>query len=120
METAKKGTGDVASAFKKLGVSITDNKGALRNNQDVFNDVIKALGKIENETQRDAYAMQIFGKSAQDLNPLILGGADALEELGKEAEDAGLILSQDTLDAANEFNDSIDKLKAKTSPARTA
>lgn len=114
METAKKGTGDVASAFKKLGVSITDNKGALRNNQDVFNDVIKALGKIENETQRDAYAMQIFGKSAQDLNPLILGGADALEELGKEAEDAGLILSQDTLDAANEFNDSIDKLKAKT------
>lgn len=114
METAKKGTGDVSSAFKKLGVSITDNKGALRNNQDVFNDVIKALGKIENETQRDAYAMQIFGKSAQDLNPLILGGADALEELGKEAEDAGLILSQDTLDAANEFNDSIDKLKAKT------
>ena len=45
METAKKGTGDVASAFKKLGVSITDNKGALWNNQDVFNDVIKALGK---------------------------------------------------------------------------
>lgn len=114
MGTAKKGTGDAAAAFKELGVSITDNNGALRNNKDVFNDVINALGKIENETQRDAYAMQIFGKSAQDLNPLILGGADALEELGKEAEDAGLILSQDTLDAANEFNDCIDKLKAKT------
>lgn len=113
METAKKGTGDAADAFKKLGVSIKDNKGELRSNQAVFNDVINALGKVENETQRDAYAMQIFGKSAQDLNPLILGGADALEELGKEAEDAGLILSQDTLDAANEFNDSIDKLKSK-------
>lgn len=113
MATAQKGTGDAAEAFKKLGVKITDSKGELRDNQEVFNETIKALEKVKNETQRDAYAMQIFGKSAQDLNPLILGGADALEELGQQAEDAGLILSQDTLDAANEFNDVLDLLKAK-------
>lgn len=113
MATAQKGTGDAAEAFKTLGIKIKNSDGTLRNNQDVFNETIKALGKIENETQRDAYAMQIFGKSAQDLNPLILGGADALEELGQQAEDAGLILSQDTLDAANEFNDVLDILKAK-------
>lgn len=112
MESARKGSKSQKEAFEALGVSVTDNNGILRNNQDVFNEVIKVLGTMEDETQRDALAMQIFGKSAQDLNPLILGGADALEKLGKEAEDAGLILSQDTLDAANEFNDSIDRLKA--------
>ena len=114
MQSAKNGSKNTQAAFKALGVSIVDQNGNLRDNHVVFNEAIKALGKMENSTQRDAYAMQIFGKSAQDLNPLILGGADALEELGQEAEDAGLILSQDTLDAANEFNDTIDILKAKT------
>lgn len=114
MATAAKGTGDAATAFKSLGISVTNADGSLRNNKDVFNETIDALGKVENETQRDAYAMAIFGKSAQDLNPLILGGSDALEQLGADAESAGLILSQDTLDSANQFNDAIDTLKAKT------
>lgn len=114
MATAAKGTGDAAAAFKSLGVSVTNADGSLRNNKAVFNETIDALARVENETQRDAYAMAIFGKSAQDLNPLILGGSQALEQLGMDAENAGLILSQDTLDSANQFNDAIDTLKAKT------
>lgn len=89
MATASKGSGDAAKAFSALGVKITDGSGKLRSNQAVFTDAIKALGNIENETQRDAYAMQIFGKSAQDLNPLIKGGADALQKYGDQAEAAG-------------------------------
>lgn len=112
MSTAQKGTGDAAEAFKKLGVRITDNQGQLNDSQQVFDEVIKKLARMENATQRDAYAMQIFGKSAQDLNPLILGGAEALKELGDEAEAAGLILSQTALDDANTFNDMLDKLRA--------
>ena len=113
MDGAREGTGAAADAFKALGVSVTDNvTGELRNNQDVFDEIITKLGGVANETERNALTMAIFGKSAQDLNPLILGGADALSQLGAEAEAAGLILSQDTLDAANEFNDAIDTLKA--------
>lgn len=112
MATAQKGTGDAAEAFKSLGIEIENGSGQLRDRNDVFQETIKALGQMANETQRDAYAMQIFGRSAQDLNPLILGGADALKELGEQAEAAGLILSQDALDAANEFNDQFDILKA--------
>lgn len=103
---------EVQGAFDTLGVSIRDNvTGELRNNEEVFNELITALGKVENETQRDNLAMQIFGKSAQDLNPLILGGAEQLTELAESAKNAGLILSQETLDSLNEFNDSIDVLK---------
>lgn len=115
MQGAKNGSKNTQDAFDALGVSILDQNGNLRSNQEVFSEAINALAGIEEETQRDAYAMQIFGKSAQDLNPLILGGADALERLGNEAEAAGLILSQDALDSANEFNDSIDKVKATAS-----
>lgn len=115
MGTAQKGTGDAADAFATLGISITDSNGELRNNQDVFNETISALGKMANETQRDAYAMQIFGRSAQDLNPLILGGAEDLKRLGDEAEAAGLILKQDALDNLNSFADSMDTFKATLS-----
>ena len=112
MATATKGTGDAYEAFKALGVEITNQDGTLRDRNEVFNEAINALANIENETQRDAYAMQIFGKSAADLNPLILGGADALKTLGDQAESAGLILEQDQLDTLNLLSDAIDTFKA--------
>lgn len=117
MATAQKGTGSAADAFKTLGVSITDNNGNLRDNQEVFNDTITALGKVENSTQRDALAMSIFGRSAQDLNPLILGGADALKQLGSDADNAGLILSQQALDNLNGFRDSLDVMQSSAGQA---
>lgn len=117
MYSAQQGSKNQKEAFAALGISIVDNNGKLRNNQEVMNEAINALAKMENETQRDAYAMQLFGKSAQVLNPLILGGADALEKMGKEAKAAGLILDDDTLQAANKFNDVIDKLKANATGA---
>lgn len=102
-----------AEAFNTLKIRVSDASGELRDRQTVFYEIIDALGKIGNETKRDALAMDIFGKSAQELNPLIKGGAERLKELGDEAERAGLILSQETLDGLNEFNDKVDLLKSK-------
>ena len=109
MANAQAGTGQAASAFKALGINVTDSNGALRSNQEVFQEAITALGAMENETQRDAYAMQIFGRSAQDLNPLIEAGADKIAELTKEAHDMGYVMEQETLDSLNEVQDSFDR-----------
>ena len=117
MSNAKKGSGDAYDAFNQLGVAFTNADGSLRDNEDVFNDAIRALGQMQNETERDAMAMKLFGKSAQDLNPLIEGGIDDLEKYSKQAEELGLILSQDTLDGANAFNDQLDILKANATGA---
>lgn len=112
MNNAKGGTGKSAEAFKKLGVNIKNADGTLKNNNDVFNESIRALGNIANETERDALAMELFGKSAQELNPLVKGGIDTLDELSKKAEKLGLVLSQDAIDKANKFNDQLDIMKA--------
>lgn len=104
----------VTSTFKKLGVAVKDNNGKFRDSTDVFYDTIAALGKIEDGTERDLIAMKLFGKGADNLAGIIDDGGKALRELGEEAENAGLIMSSDTLDAANEFNDAMDKLKAET------
>lgn len=109
MANAQKGTGDAKKAFEALGITVTNTDGSLRSNQDVFQKAIAALGKMENETQRDAYAMQIFGRSAQDLNPLIEAGADTIAELTKEAHNMGYVMDQETLDSLNEVQDSFDR-----------
>lgn len=111
MDSAKDGTGSAADAFASLGVSVTDANGNLRDNEDVFYDTIEALGKMENETERDATAMTIFGKSATDLNPLIEAGADKLKAFSEEAHDMGYVLDGDALEALGRVQDSFDRFK---------
>lgn len=106
-----------SDAFDTLGVSITDADGNMRDATDVWYDTLAALSKVENETDRDALAMTLFGKSAMELSGIVDDGGAALSEYGKEAEEAGLILSGDTLQSANKLKDTIDKLKVTTSQA---
>ena len=116
MQTASENTKSTAAqTFKELGISIEDSTGKLRDRQEVFYEAIAALGKIADETERDVVAMNLFGKSATDLNPLIKGGAEDLKRLGDEAERAGLILDETALTQLNDINDKIDILKAKGS-----
>lgn len=111
MQSASKGTGTAYEAFEALGVSITDANGELRDNEEVFKDVLDALGQVENETERDALAMNIFGKSAQQLNPLILAGGETLDQLAQEAHNVGYVLDQETVDSLAEVDDAFVRLR---------
>ena len=98
--------------FEQLGISVTDANGNLRDSNDVFQETIKALGQMENETERDAIAMAIFGKSANELNPLIEDAGATYEKVATIMAEHGLEpVSQEELDKANEFNDAIDTIK---------
>lgn len=110
MSSARDGTGTAADAFSQLNVSVTDSNGQLRDSSTVFDEVITALGSIPNETERDALAMSIFGKSAQELNPLIEAGGDALEAFRDEAHQTGYVLDDETLTAMAQVQDGFDRL----------
>ena len=98
--------------FEQLGISVTDANGNLRDSNDVFQETIKALGQMENETERDAIAMAIFGKSANELNPLIEDAGATYEKVATIMAEHGLEpVSQEELDKANEFKDAIDTIK---------
>lgn len=118
MSDAKDGSGASAEAFAALGVSITDADGHLRSAQDVFEDVIDALGEVENQTERDALTMALMGKSAQDLNPLINAGTEAMREYGEEAKAVGYVLDESQLKRLAEVDDSYQKLQRTIEAAR--
>lgn len=110
MDAARRGSKEQAEAFDKLGISVQNADGTLRDAQDVFGDAIDALGAISNETERDAIAMTIFGRSARDLNPLIKAGSDGLRELTQEAHDVGYVMSEEALDALGAVDDQLQRM----------
>ena len=106
------------AAFSTLGISVTDASGKMKSTEQVFWEAIDALGKISNETERDQIAMQLFGKSAQDLNPLIKAGSQTWNEYCQEAEQAGLVLSEDGMAALGAFNDGLQRVDATMDAAK--
>lgn len=120
MSSAAKGTGATAEAYKKLGIEVKNSDGSLRDSQEVYWELIDALGQVDNETERDAMAMQILGKSAQELNPLIEAGSARMAELGQQARDAGAVLSQDSLESFGAFDDQLQYLKVNAEAAKNA
>lgn len=107
----EKQMGAGSEAFDTLGVSITNADGSYRDINLVWQDTLAALSQIDDETTRDIMAQELFGRSATNLAGIIDDGGASLNAYGQEAQDAGLILSQDALDGANKFNDGIDRLK---------
>lgn len=113
MYSASNGSKASSEAFDKLGVSVTNTDGTLRNSDEVFTDVIAALGQMENETERDAIAQKILGKSAAELNPLIEDNGETYRTVAETFSKYGLdYIDQETIDKANQFNDQLDTMKA--------
>lgn len=111
MSSAADGSAKYADAYAQLGVAVTDANGNLRDGEDVYWEAIDALGKIQNETERDALAMQLFGKSAQDLNPLIAQGSEGIAALTEEAKRMGAVLSEESIAKLGAFDDAVQRLK---------
>ena len=120
MKSAQDGTKLMVDAYDQLGVAVTNADGSLRDGETVYWEVIDALGKMENETERDALAMQILGKSAQELNPLIEAGSERMAELAQEAQQVGAVLSDEALNSLGAFDDSIQRLSGSAGAAKNA
>lgn len=107
MADVQSGSETATATWNQLGIEVMNADGSLRNAEDVFLEVIDVLGQIENATQRDAVSMEIFGRSAQDLNPLIVQGTDAFQALCDEASKVGAVLTDVQLEALAGVDDAL-------------
>lgn len=112
MQDTMNGTGNAKASFDKLGVSVINAvDGSMRSANDVFYETIDALEQVKNETERDAMSMDIFGRSAQDLNPLIIQGSKTLKEYADEAHNVGYVLDDEALSALGAVDDAYQRLQ---------
>jgi phage-related minor tail protein len=112
MDMARRGSKEQEEAFKSLEIEFKNQDGSLRNAKDVWAEAIEALGSVSSEADRDALAMNLFGKSAAELNPLIKAGSAELKRLGQEAHNTGAVLSDETVTSLGKFDDMRERCSA--------
>lgn len=110
-QDARDGNEKLIETFRALGVEYTNADGSLRNSEAVFYDLIDALGGIENQTERDAVAMDLFGKKAEDLNPLIEQGSAGLRAYAEEAENVNYVIGEEGLEALGAVDDAYQRMQ---------
>ena len=113
MADVQSGSETAAATWNQLGIEVMNADGSLRDAQEVFLEVIDVLAQIENATQRDAVSMEIFGRSAQDLNPLIVQGTDAFQAFYDEASDVKDILTDVQLETLAGLDDEMHRVEAR-------
>ncbi len=102
---ANDGLATQARAFERLDLS-TEELLKLPVEQQ-FNQIITALGSVENATLRTATASDIFGARNADLINAIGLGEEGLNKYLKTVEDLGVALNTNQTDAIEEANDAV-------------
>lgn len=118
MSSARNESKNYVDAYEKIGVAVTNADGSLRDSEVVFWEIIDALGGMDNETERDAAAMQLLGKSAQELNPLIKAGSQRMKDLAYEAAQMGYVLDDEALSSLGSTQDAMDRMTLATDAAK--
>lgn len=111
---AATGVGRQAEVYRALGVDVRDVNGSLKDGETLMIETAEALRQLDNDTQRTAFAMEIFGRSGAQLLPLFKDGAAGIEELTARAKELGLEWSEGTARDAERFNDALSDVKLAT------
>lgn len=109
MKAAGEGSAEVSGMFGELGISMDAVKTATP--EEAFELVVQGLQGMTDETRKAQIAQELLGGAGAELMPLLNSTADATDKLKQEAHDLGLIMSDETVDAAVKYTDSIDKMK---------
>ena len=109
-EIAAGGSNDAGQALQALGVSATDAQGRLRPTLDIMLDLADEFSSMKDGADKTAISMALFGKSGADMIPLLNGGRQAIADAANEARAFGLVVTQESSKAAEQFNDNLTRL----------
>ncbi len=97
-----------AKLFNSLGIDI-EKAGS---KEEIFNSTIRGLQSLGDTVERNKIASELFGKSYIKMIPLLNSSASDIDRLKQEANDLGIVLGDDLLNAGSSLGDSLDSLKS--------
>ena len=110
--------GDQAtSTLSNMGISVRNANGEMRNSEDIWREAITYLAGMENQTERNMLAQQLFGRSYAELNPLLDLGKEKLKANIETMQKSGIITKEQgekmqiTADAMDKMDSTLTKLK---------
>lgn len=108
---AAKGAKETSDAFAQLGIKVRDAAGNLKSNEQLLLEVAEAFERMPDGAQKSAIAVDLFGQAGARLIPFLNEGADGIRRLSEEAEELGIIFTDDQIRAARQYNDAVGKLQ---------
>lgn len=111
MAEAASGNKEAAATFKALGVEVTNADGSLRGQDEVLLDIAMRFAGYEDGAAKANLAQKAFGKTGEELIPLLNQGRAGIESLASEARKFGAVYDADVAKAAAEFNDNLKKIQ---------
>lgn len=111
LKSVDTGSENALQGFRKLGISIYDSNGNLRDSFDLFQEAIYKLQKLEEGTDRAVIANQIFGKSASNLAILLNTSNEQMESILKTQDALGLSMSENAIQLSASYQDALDTMK---------
>lgn len=117
MKSADEGSESAQKTFTKLGVSIYDTNGKLKNQETIMTEAIKKLAGMEDGSERAALATSLFGRAGSELTPLLNSGTQGINDLIDRAHKLGLVMDDETVKAGVKLGDTFDDVKQSLSKA---
>jgi hypothetical protein len=110
-EKAAEGNSGFIDLFNKLDMSVRDGAGHLKNASDLFYEFADRIAAAPTSTEKMALAVEVLGRSGEELLPMLQMGSKWLKEFGKAAEDSGMVLSQKATQDLDIFGKQLQALK---------
>jgi len=110
----KAATGNKAAVkiFEDLKVSTLDLSKNVRTTENILRDYTEAVSKLSTAQERTAASAAIFGRGIGPKMVLFMQGGNAsLLEMEQRARALGIVLNEETVEAAENFGDELDTLK---------
>lgn len=107
------GSDSAAQKLSAVGLSIEDLNGKSQDEQ--LSIVISALQDMESGAARTAAANDLLGKSAVDMAAVLNMSAEETEALKQEAQDYGMVMSNEAVAASAAFEDSLTRMQGTMS-----
>lgn len=108
---ANSGNKAAIANFQKLGISIKNNNGQLKNQEQLFEEVVAKLQKYPDGVAKAKLANDLFGRSGADLMPMFKENATAISELKTEMEKLDIVMSDEQIEAANTCSDNLETIQ---------
>ena len=108
---AARGTGEAKQALADLNISLFDSDGKLRDVESVLFDVADAIQNTSDSAEQVRLAFKFFDSEGVALVSTLKEGSEGLRNFFEEAENLGLLISRDTIKKAEQFADSVNRVK---------
>ena len=115
---AREGKGEARRALSRMRISLRDVDGSMRDVDSIFTEVIQTLGQMENVTERNTRAYELFGRQGIRLMEMTADNGRAFERLRAEFRMLSQVWDEEAAKTSEEFNDSMTRMNTVVNALR--